>query len=105
MPVHVMNSRDIFPKLLECGRGIDSSVNFLSFELLSRAEDAVDMKQSRTKEGGRCFYTKMEPCFERDQRNSKTAALPLFSEVWKKVRASHILTKWQDLNVVSEGDQ
>ena len=51
------------------------------------------------------FYAKKEPCFERDQHNSKTAALPLFSEVWKKVRASHILTKWQDLNVVSEGDQ
>jgi len=36
------------------------------------------------------FYTKKEPCFEKDQHNSKPAVLPLFSEVWKKVRASHL---------------
>lgn len=46
------------------------------------------------------FYAKKEPCFERDQHNSKPAVLPLFSEVWKKFRVSH-LNKMARSNVVS----
>ena len=43
MLAQVMNSGGIFPKLLECGRGIDRSAIFLNFGALSWAEDAVDI--------------------------------------------------------------
>lgn len=43
MPAQEMNSRAIFPKLFECGCGIDSSAIFINFVPLSCAEDAVDI--------------------------------------------------------------